>query len=119
MTQDELNMRKKLCKKKVKRLQHTAPYLWVCHLQQRRRIVLALNSVKVLLELIKREHKSKRWRRMKHVTGKKRGQNVLSVKVPITDKEGNTTTKECVTQQGIFEAAEPVFLWSFLFIILQ
>jgi hypothetical protein len=34
---------------------------------------------------------------MKHVTGKKRGRSVLSVKVPIVDEEGNTTTKECVT----------------------
>ena len=45
---------------------------------------------------------------MKHVTGKKRGRSVLLVKVSIVDEEGITTTKDCVTQQDIFEAAEPV-----------
>ena len=45
---------------------------------------------------------------MKHVTGKKRGRSVLSVKVPIADEEGNAMTKQCVTHHTIFEAAEPV-----------
>ena len=35
---------------------------------------------------------------------------MLSVKVPIVDKESNITTKECVTQQEIFEAVEPVLV---------
>ena len=46
MTQDELNMERKLCKNKPKELQQTAPYLRVCHLQQRRRIALAQGDVK-------------------------------------------------------------------------
>ena len=46
---------------------------------------------------------------MQHVTGKKRGWSVLSVKVPIVDEEGNTASKECITQQDLFEGAEPVF----------
>ena len=102
MTQDKLSMERKVCKKKLKELQQTSPYLWVCHLQQMRRIALAQGGVdkaKALLELIRKKRKSKRWRRMKHVTGKKRGRSVLSVKVPIIDEEGNITTKECVTQQ--------------------
>ena len=86
MKQDELNIERKVCKKKRKELQQTAPYLWVCHLQQSCSIVLAkgdVNKVKALLELIKKQRKSKRWRRMKNVTGKKRGKSVLSVKPPL------------------------------------
>ena len=45
---------------------------------------------------------------MKEVTGKKRGWSVLLFKVPIADEEGNTTTKEFVTQHDMFEAAEHV-----------
>ena len=45
---------------------------------------------------------------MKHVMGEKRGRGMLSVKVPIVDKEGNTTPNECATQQESFKAAEPV-----------
>ena len=45
---------------------------------------------------------------MKHVTGKMRRRSVLLVKVTIVIQEGKTTTNECVTQQELFEAAEPV-----------
>ena len=38
-------------------------------------------------------------------------------KIPIVDEESSTKTKECVTQQEILEAAEPVladrFSWTF------
>ena len=45
---------------------------------------------------------------MRNVAGKKRGRSVLSVKVPTVDEEENNTTKECVTQRDIFDAAKPV-----------
>ena len=38
---------------------------------------------------------------MKNLAGKKRGLSVLSVKVSSVDEEGNTATKECITQQDI------------------
>ena len=85
-TLDELNTERKVCKKNLKELQQTDPYRWVFHLQQRCRIALAqgdVNKTKALLELIKNERKSKRLRRIEHVTGKTRGQSVLLVKVPI------------------------------------
>ena len=44
---------------------------------------------------------------MKNVTGKQRGQSVLTLKVPIVAEEGNTTTKEWVTQT-FFGAAGPI-----------
>ena len=69
-----------------------------------------VDKATALLKLIKKEGTNKRWRRTKNVTGKKRRQSVLSVKVPIIDEEGNTTTKKCVTQQDCFEAAEPVLV---------
>ena len=72
MTRDELNMERKLYKKKLKELQQTAPYLWVFHLKGRLRIALAqgdVNKVKALLELIKKEGKNKTWRQMKQKTG--------------------------------------------------
>ena len=106
MTQDELNTERNVCKKRPKELQHTAPYLQVCHLQQRRIIVLAQGDVdegKALLDLIKKEWKRKRWRKMKNVAGKKRGRSVLSVRVPIVDEEGNMTINKCVTQQCILK----------------
>ena len=58
--------------------------------------------------MIKKERKSKPWRRMRNMVGKKRGRSVLSVKVPTVDEEGNNTTQEYVTQQDIFDAAKPV-----------
>ena len=58
--------------------------------------------------MIKKQRKSKRWRRMRNVAGKQRRWSVLSVKVPTVDEEGNNTTKECVTQRDIFDAAKPV-----------
>ena len=33
---------------------------------------------------------------------------MLSVKIPVMDDKGKTTTKECVTQQGIFDTAKTV-----------
>ena len=80
MTQNELNIESKVCKKKLKELQETVPYLWVCHLQQRRRIALPKGDVdkdKALLELIKKEGKSKHWSRMRNVAVK-RGNRVCS-----------------------------------------
>ena len=50
---------------------------------------------------------------MEHMTGKQRGQSVLSVKVPIVDKKGNITTKECFLQHYLFEAAEALLVDSF------
>ena len=72
----------------------------------------------------KKERKSKHWRKTKNVTVKKRGRSVLSVKIPIIDGEGNATTKECITQRGRYlwrswTCVMRLFLWSFLFAILQ
>ena len=67
-----------------------------------------VDKTKALLEFMKKEQKNNCWRRTKHVTGKKRRRNVLSVKIPIVDEKRNTTTKECVTHQDIFESTEPV-----------
>ena len=53
MTQYELNIERKVCKKKLKELQHTAPYLRVCYLQKRDRAALAIGDVD------KKERKSK------------------------------------------------------------
>ena len=61
MTQDELNIERKVSMEELKELQHTTSYLWVCHLQQRRSAVLAkgdIDKAKVLLELRKRNGKS-------------------------------------------------------------
>jgi hypothetical protein len=60
MTQDELNIERKVCKKKLKELQQTAPYLRVCHLRRRRKIALAqydVDKAKALLELIKKRNR--------------------------------------------------------------
>ena len=61
MTQDTLNIERKVCKKKLKELQQKAPYLWVCHLQQRHRAALVkidVDKAKALPERIKRSRKA-------------------------------------------------------------
>ena len=61
-----------------------------------------------LLEMIKKERKNKRWRRFHTVVGKKCEKVVLSVKLPVTDEEDRRTSRECTTQQTIFDAASLV-----------
>ena len=60
-----------------------------------------------------KERKTKQWRRTSNVIGKKSGQNVLSVKIPVTDKEGRRTSSECTTRPEIIDAASPVLTDSF------
>ena len=103
--------RGKYARKKTKNLQQTAPYLRACHLQRRHRIALARGDVdkaKALLELIKRNGKVNVGGKQKHMTVKKR----------------DATTKECITQRGRYlwrswTCVMRLFLWSFLFAILQ
>ena len=80
----------------LKELQQIAPSLWVCHVQQKRRLVLTkgvAKKVKAVLGLIKITEKQT-LEKKENVTVKRRGQRVLSDKVPIVDEEGNTMTKE-------------------------
>ena len=37
----------------------------------------------------------------------------MSVKVPVTDEEGGQSTRECNTQQEIFDGSEPVLTTRF------
>ena len=71
-----------------------SPLQWKC------RTVLAkgdADKAKALLEIMKKERKIKRWRKMRNVAGKRRGRSVVSVKVPIVDTEGNNASSECTT----------------------
>ena len=111
MTQDKLNIERKVCQQKLKELQQQAHYLCMCRLQQRYRATPAKGDVdkaKVLLELINKERKNKRWRRIHRVAAKRHRWSVLSVKVPIVDAEGNNASGECTTHQNLFDAARPV-----------
>ena len=62
ITHGELNVERKVCSKKLKELQQQAPYLCVCHLQQRRITALAKGdneNTKALLEMIKKGEEKK------------------------------------------------------------
>ena len=104
-------MEVKICKQKVKDLKQYAPRLRLEHLLNRRQ-----NSLKrgdkaradAILKIIRKERKAKRWRRLRATLHPNRGGSVMSVKVPVINEDGVQTTRECNTQQEIFEGSEPV-----------
>ena len=111
MTQDELDVEKRVCNKKLEELQNKVSYLRAKFLQQRHTAVTARGDSEkatALLEMIKKERESKQWGKMSNVVGKKCGRIVFSVQVPVTDEEGRRTSRECTTQQEIFDTASPV-----------
>ena len=91
ITRDELNMELKVCKQKLKELEHTAPRLRLEHLLRRRQIALAKGdkaNTDAILKIMKKERKAKRWRRLRVTLRSNRGSSVMSVKVPVTDDSG-------------------------------